>query len=107
MRKLKPNATFEDVQKYLEQLQKKTSKVLRSDKSCSWLRGPYYDLEEEALVMSKSLTDGYARISLVMGVIEDMAVLLRTWQEVACAATWTFAMMDIRFFTICVMGYVL
>jgi hypothetical protein len=73
MRKLKPNATFEDVQQYIEQLQKKTYRILQRDEMCSWLRGPYYALEEEALVMSKSLTDGYARICLVMGVIQDMA----------------------------------
>ena len=73
MRKLKPNASFEDVQKYIEMFQKKTSNVMKRDSSCSWLRGPYYDIEEEALIMSKSLTNSYARCVLVMGVIEDIA----------------------------------
>ena len=46
---------------------------MKRDSSCSWLRGPYYDIEEEALIMSKSLTNSYARCVLVMGVIEDIA----------------------------------
>ena len=54
----------------LNSYEKRRTKFYRATKVAV---GPYYDLEEEALVMSKSLTDGYARISLVMGVIEDMA----------------------------------